>query len=134
MEQAHGTTQGLVSSKSRLAKRNLSIPRLELVAGHMAVNLLTNVEKEIDQRVVSSVHCWSDSTVALYWINGKGDYRQFVANRVAKIQSHTRVEWHHVPTKQNPADVGSRGGSVLENDLWSDGPEWLKDPTKWPPK
>ena len=90
--------------------------------------------KEIDQRVVSSVHCWSDSTVALYWINGKGDYRQFVANRVAKIQSHTRVEWHHVPTKQNPADVGSRGGSVLENNLWSDGPEWLKDPTKWPPK
>ena len=134
VEQAHGTTQGLVCSKSRLAKRNLSIPRLELVAGHMAVNLLTNVEKEIDQSVVSSVHCWSDSTVALYWINGKGDYRQFVANRVAKIQSHTRVEWHHVPTKQNPADVGSRGGSVLENNLWSDGPEWLKDPTKWPPK
>ena len=33
VEQEHGTTQGLVCSKSRLAKRNLSIPRLELVAG-----------------------------------------------------------------------------------------------------
>ena len=134
VEQEHGTTQGLVCWKSRLVKRNLSIPRLELVAGHMAVNLLSNVEREIDQRIVSSLHCWLDSTVALYWINGEDDYRQFVANRVAKIQSHTRVEWHHVPTKQNPADVGSRGGSIVGNDLWRTGPEWLKDPTKWPPK
>ncbi|XP_028413673.1 uncharacterized protein LOC114536529 [Dendronephthya gigantea] len=74
------------------------------------------------------------STVALYCINGQGEYRQFVANRVAKIQAHTRVEWHHVPTKQNPADVGSRGGSVVGNELWSNGPQWLKDPTKWLPK
>ena len=134
VEQEHGTTQGLVCSKSRLAKRNLSIPRLELVAGHMAVNLLSNVANEIDRRVVSSTYCWLDSTVALYWINGQGEYRQFVANRVAKIQSHTRVEWRHVPTKQNPADVGSRGGSVAGNDLWRNGPQWLKDPKLWPPK
>ena len=100
----------------------------------MAVNLLSNVEREIDQRTVSSLHCWLDSTVALYWINGQGEYRQFVANRVAKIQSHTRVEWHHVTTKQNPADVGSRGGNIVGNDLGRTGPEWLKDPTKWPPK
>lgn len=134
VEQEHGTTQGMVCAKSRVAKRNLSIPRLELVAGHMAVNLVTNVENAIDQRIVSSVHCWLDSTVALYWINGQGEFRQFVANRVAKIQSHTRVEWHHVPTKQNPADVGSRGGRVVGNDLWRNGPQWLEDPSKWPPK
>jgi hypothetical protein len=100
----------------------------------MAVNLLSNVANEIDRRVVSSTYCWLDSTVALYWINGQGEYRQFVANRVAKIQSHTRVEWRHVPTKQNPADVGSRGGSVAGNDLWRNGPQWLKDPKLWPPK
>ena len=134
VEQEHGTTQGLVCSKSRLAKRNLSIPRLELVAGHMAVNLLSNVANEIDRRVVSSTYCWLDSTVALYWINGQGEYRQFFANRVAKIQSHTQVEWRHVPTKQNPADVGSRGGSVAGNDLWRNGLQWLKDPKLWPPK
>ena len=45
VEQEHGTTQGLVCSKSRLAKRNLSISRLELVTRHMAVNLLSNVER-----------------------------------------------------------------------------------------
>ena len=41
VRQERGTTQGLVCAKSRLAKRNLTIPRLELVAGHMAVNLAT---------------------------------------------------------------------------------------------
>ena len=91
--------------RSRLAKRNLLISRLEL---------MRNVEKEINKRVVSLLGYWSDSTVALYWIKGKGDYWQFVANRVAKIQSHTRVEGHHIPTKQNPANIGGCSRSVVE--------------------
>ncbi len=48
VRQADGTTQGLVCAKSRLAKRNLAIPWLELVAGHMAVNLVNNVQLAID--------------------------------------------------------------------------------------
>lgn len=40
--QEMGATQRLVAAKARLAKGGLSIPRLELVAGHMATNLLTN--------------------------------------------------------------------------------------------
>ena len=40
VEQETGVKQGLVAAKARLAKQGLSIPRLELVAGHMAVNLL----------------------------------------------------------------------------------------------
>lgn len=66
VEQEQGTTQGLVCSKSRLAKRDLTIPRLELVAGHMAINIVSNVEKAIGIEKVDSVHCWLDSTVALY--------------------------------------------------------------------
>ena len=104
VEQSEGTTQGLVCAKSRLAKRNLTIPRLELVAGHTAVNLVTNVERAIDRDRVKAVHCWVDSTVALYWIKGQGDFRQFVANRVAKIQEHSHVKWHHVSTHENPAN------------------------------
>lgn len=38
-EQEKGTT-----SKYRTVKRNLTISRLELVAGHMVSNLITNVE------------------------------------------------------------------------------------------
>ena len=131
VRQENGITQGLVCSKSRLAKRNLTIPRLELVAGHMAINLATNVQLAIDLYPVS-VHCWLDSTVALYWIRGQGEYRQFVANRVHKIQQHQDVKWHHVPTTENPADLGSRGGSVDRHQLWNQGPSWLSEETEWP--
>ena len=36
VHQTSGTNQGLLSAKSRLSKKNLTIPRLELVAAHMA--------------------------------------------------------------------------------------------------
>ena len=134
VEQDNGTTQGLVCAKSRIAKRNLTIPRLELVSGHMATILVTNVEAAIGIEKVQSTHCWLDSTVALYWINGQGEYRQFVANQVKKIQEHKRIEWHHVPTNENPADLGSRGRTVVNNELWKHGPAWLSDKTKWPPE
>lgn len=77
-------------------------------------------------------HCWLDWTVALYSINGKGDYRQFVANRVRKIQEHNQAIWHHVPTARNLADVGSRGGGVATNQLWREGPTWLRNRSEWP--
>jgi transposase InsO family protein len=132
VEQASGTTQGLVCSKSRLAKKNLTIPRLELVAGHMAANLVANVENAIGRKKVASMHCWLDSMVALYWINGQGEYRQFVANRVNKIRAHEAIAWHPVPTGENPADIGSRGGDVVDNELWQRGPSWLSDQSRWP--
>lgn len=128
VQQKEGTTQGLVCAKARLAKRNLTIPRLELVSGHMAVNLATNARSALNTHAVSTVHCWLDSTVALYWIKGRGEYRQFVSNRVHKIQQHADIEWHHVPTTENPADLGSRGGTVTDHQLWKQGPSWLSDP------
>ena len=80
VSQESGTTQGLITSKSQMSK-NLTIPRLELVAGHMAVNLAVNVHDAL-QSCDPVVLCWLDSTVALYWIQGSGEYCQFVANRV----------------------------------------------------
>ena len=41
--QDSGVKQGLVAARARLAKKGLTIPRLELVSGHMAVYLLTNM-------------------------------------------------------------------------------------------
>ena len=128
--QDSGDTQMLIAAKSRLAKRGLTIPRLELIARHMAVNLITNVANAIRKERITEQHCWLDSTVALYWIEGAGNYRQFVANRVAKIRFHTSVKWHHVPTDQNPADLGSRGGQLTE--MWFNGPQWLRNKENWP--
>ena len=43
VNQKSGTNQGLITAKSCLSKRNLTIPRLELVAGHMATIQAVNV-------------------------------------------------------------------------------------------
>ena len=75
VHQDQGVTQQLVCAKLGLAKKNLTIPRLELVAGHMAVNLVTNVQAALNF-LPHETHCWFDSTVALYWIKGQEEHRQ----------------------------------------------------------
>ena len=131
--QASGVTQGLVAAKSRLAKQGLTIPRLELLTGHMAVNLSVNVRKALEGfNLADDIQCWLDSSVALHWLNDQGEYHQFVANQVKKMQSHPNTLWRHVPTTDNPADLGSQGGSVTGEELWWNGPPWLADLSKWP--
>ena len=66
VKQASGTTQRLVAAKARLAKESLSIPCLELVAGHMATILLTNVREAMEGLPFSNVYGWLDSTVPLH--------------------------------------------------------------------
>ena len=131
VKQPSGSTQQLVAAKSRLAKKNLSIPRLELVAAHMAANILENICSALRKELQSSKFAWLDSTVALHWIVCKGSHWQIVANRVAKIQAHPSICSRHVPTKDNPADIASRGGLKVSSFWWS-GPEWLQEPARWP--
>lgn len=104
--------EGLVTAKPCLAKQGLTIPRLKLVAGHMAINLVDNVHHMLTGFAVASVHCWLDSIVVLHCIRGRGEYRQFFMNHVHKSGACEIDEWRHVPTDQNPVDLGSRGGSV----------------------
>lgn len=49
-------TQGLVAAKARLAKQGLTIPRLELVAGHLLANLVTNIREALEEFLVDQVH------------------------------------------------------------------------------
>ena len=107
--QPNSINQGLVTSKSRISKKNLTIPRLKLVSAHMSANLVTNKKLAIQTQNVKSVTGWTDSTVVLYWLNQKGNYKQFVGNRVDKIREKDFIKWYYVPTKENPADLGSRG-------------------------
>ena len=92
----------------------------------MASNLIWNVRDVLEGLPVTSLHCWLDSSVALRWIHGGGNYKQLVINQVQKIQAHPEVSWRHVGTAENPADLGSRDGEVNPNSqLWWDGPEWI---------
>ena len=126
-------SQGLTASKSRIARKNTSIPRLELVSAHMAANLVDNIRTALEGYNISGTYVWLDSSVALYWIiNNKGNWKQFVSNRVEKIRQKKAIEWKHCPSNENPADVGSRGSKGDLSKLWREGPKWLQSPENWP--
>ncbi len=127
------TSQELLTAKARIAKKGLTIPRLELVAGHMAANLVENVRRVLTGYPVRKVYGWLDSSVALHWIKGENKYKQFVSNRVASIKEKDFIEWRHVPSEQNPADVASRGSySKGLDDRWYKGPSWIQKKEQWP--
>ena len=130
--QDQGVTKGLLTAKARLAKKSLTIPRQELVSVLMVANLVCNVTEALEGFKVISVTGWLDSSVALYWLSGQGQYRQFEENRVRKIQEK-QITWRHVPSAENPADLGSRGGPVTRDLLWWEGPSWLAKPDEWLP-
>ena len=132
VRQKSGVTQSLVSAKARLAKKDLTVPRSELVSAHMATNLVMNVKNALTELPEPAVYGWLDSTVALHWILGNGQYHQFVANRIQRIKEHPEVKWRYVPTLDNPGDIASRGGLVTNTELWWSGPAWLRDPESWP--
>ena len=129
-----GTSQGLVAAKSRLSKRNLTIPKLELVAMHTAANLCKNIRDSLEEQPIRTFYGWTGSSVTLHWTRGRGTYKQFVSNKFNKIHEKDFINWRHIPADRNPADIGSRGSSVdkIHTDWWN-GPSWLQCQHNWPP-
>ena len=128
----------LICAKTKVAPlESVSIPRLELMAAVLALNLATSVAPVLGI-TVSNVTFWSDSMNVLCWIRNRSRaYKPFVANRVGQIQTVTNPnQWRYVPTKLNPADIASRGLSVKNltcHPLWWSGPKFLTmGPSSWP--
>ena len=48
-------SQVLIVSKSKLAKRNLTIPRLELIAAQMSANPSQNIKKSLNNQSVTNL-------------------------------------------------------------------------------
>ena len=121
----------LLTSKSKLAPLDdLSIPRKELCAARLLTRLLLKVLPALNLDLREIV-LWCDSTIVLAWIKKPLHQLQlFVRNRIATIQEHTSgYRWQYIPSKQNPADIVSRGQQpdVLKtNSLWWNGPEFLQ--------
>ena len=111
----------------------MTVPRLELVAAHMATNLMENTRSALKKYPVDRYYAWTDSTVVLCWLKTKHRYKEFVINRVLKINEKNYIAWRYIPTQQNPADIGSRGckGNKIQ-ELWIRGPNWLEQSKLWP--
>ncbi|GFX78361.1 integrase catalytic domain-containing protein [Trichonephila clavipes] len=74
----------------------------------------------------------TDSTIALAWIKTEPHkLKTFVSNRVAEIQALSKdYHWKHVSSKNNLADLISRGCNVdelLKNEMWFSGPDLQTD-------
>ncbi|XP_060608071.1 uncharacterized protein LOC132760172 [Ruditapes philippinarum] len=104
----------LIFAKTRLAPvKKMTIPRLELMAVLIGVRCLKFVKTQL-MIEISHEYLWTDSQVALDWINSKKQLPVFVKNRVKEIKNNNCVIIAHVDTKDNPADGATRGSSVSD--------------------
>ena len=114
--------------------RFVSVPRLELTAAVLGVKVRKLLIRELDMKF-DDVIMWSDSMFTLACIrNTTAHFKTYVANRVSYIRDGSRVsEWAYVPSKENPADMGSRGASPRDLSPWLEGPSFLSQPAEdWP--
>ena len=121
-----------VVAKTRVAPLQAqTIPRLELLSALLLSRLITTVSNSLKSTLQwLELRCFTDTQVALFWIHGTDkDWKPFVRNRVAEIRRLVPPNcWSHFSGETNPADLPSRGLSLLElsvNQLWRHGPEWL---------
>ena len=133
IEAVRGVRVQFIVSKTRVAPtQELPILRLELLSGLLLARIITVVSDDLKLILPPfDLKCYTDSTVALYWIGGvEKDWKPFVNNRVRDIiRNYVLSEcWNHCPGVSNPADLPSCGLMLLElslSQLWRQGPPWL---------
>ena len=110
------------------------------MAALILAQLITSVNEALKPFIeIESIFCWTDVQVALHWILGekKEPKQVFVGNRVRQINGLVnKTCWGYCPTKSNPAELASRGiecSEIANNELWWNGPAFLKDQSEnWP--
>jgi len=103
-----------------------TIPRLELCGALLAAELANDTLAELKALNVMvppiDVCLWSDFSIVIVWIQSQSLFSAYISNRLARILDISSPDqWHHVPTKENPADLISRGidaASISQSKLW----------------
>ncbi|XP_072010850.1 uncharacterized protein [Engystomops pustulosus] len=120
---------GFVMGKAKLAPLpEHTIPRLELCAAVLAVELAEMIATEMHLEIKDAVF-YTDSKVVLGYIyNESRRFYVYVNNRVLRIRRSTLPkQWNFVPTDQNPADQATRSVAAnrLKDTTWFTGPAFL---------
>ncbi|XP_065081034.1 uncharacterized protein LOC135703683 [Ochlerotatus camptorhynchus] len=133
-----GIQVAFISAKTKVAPlKVLSIPRLELKAAVLGINLLEAIQGYHTYPISRRVF-WSDSSTVLAWIRSDHHrYNKFVAVRIGEILTATDArEWRWVPSEMNTADLATKwknGPNFLPTNPWFCGPAFLHQPEEcWP--
>ncbi|EYB84716.1 hypothetical protein Y032_0311g2141 [Ancylostoma ceylanicum] len=141
-------TAGKPNSTLLFAKAKLTppgattIPRMELLACHLAAKMLRFLRSQLNINL-HSVRFLTDSQIVLYWIHSSKPLKTYVANRVKYIREvldelkSARIEcgFHYVATDDNPADCATRGltATEIQDHMWWSGPPYITTPfLSWP--
>ncbi len=120
---------GFILGKAKVAPTHgHTIPRLELCAAVLAVEIADMVSDQLD--IPSNSMCfYSDSRIVLGYIHNKSRrFYVYVSNRVQRIRRSSKPEqWSYVSTETNPADHGTRSLLPLSTEChpWLNGPKQL---------
>lgn len=128
----HGHTDvNFLFGKAKLAPQpDITVPRLELCAAVLAVEIAELIVEEMD---MTFDHIWyyTDSKVVLGYIyNQTQRFYVYVNNRIQRIhKSNSPAQWRYVPTELNPADHGTRSvpAASLGGSSWLTGPHFLRN-------
>ncbi|UYV69200.1 hypothetical protein LAZ67_6002808 [Cordylochernes scorpioides] len=103
------------TGESEMIVKEISIPRLELLACLIGSRLLSTVKRSLNITDIKEFY-WTDSTAVLAWIKREEIWNTFVGNRIREIRELTLPNnWRHIQSK------------------WWEGPNWLYErENKWP--
>ena len=126
-----------VTRKKRKNLKDITIPRLELLAVLIGVRAANFLVRELGVNVSKRI-LWSDSQCVLHWLKTRNPLSVFVENRVKEILVEKDISIQYILSEENPADIPTRGScafKIAQSKLWWHGPSWLQnEESTWPVK
>ncbi|MEO0686155.1 MAG: hypothetical protein AAFY76_14235 [Cyanobacteria bacterium J06649_11] len=108
----------IISAKVRKSKNNTT-PRNELQGILLSTRLTNSLRKALREVYdIRSVTYWTDSSIACAWVQNENKVQdKYIQDRVDKVREiivDLKNDMKLVPSKQNPANIGTREHSPSE--------------------